>query len=316
MTIVQHDTSIAENPHLLFFSSNTDLDKKILSNNPFVTWHIILPLNSIAGSYLSTLLLSIFSFIKSFFYLYKHKPKKIITTGGVIAIPVCIAGFLLRIPIILYSLDAKPGKAIKALIPFADSIITCFASTQHFFPARKCSFGPYPIKFNINDTTLNTHDAKKNLGLSPNKKTIVILGGSQGSLFLNNCIKQFLTNASFPIDTLQIIHQTGSLDTTDWPKFYASHNITAHVFSYHPDLSTIYTAADLIICRAGAGTLFEIKFFNKRCIIIPLKTSTTNHQVNNAQAMVDEYPEFFYTIAQDIIEKDSKVLFAQIKEFI
>lgn len=307
---------MAEKPHLLFFSSNTDLDKKILSNDPRITWHIPLPLSSITGSYISTLLLSVSSFVKSFFYLCRYRPKKIITTGGVTALPVCIAGFLLRIPIILYSLDAKPGKAIKALIPFSDSIITCFASTQHFFPARKCFFRPYPIKFNTSDNSLNTHDAKNKLGLAADKKTIVVLGGSQGSLFLNNCIKQFVTNSSFPLNTLQIIHQTGSLDTTDWPKFYESHNITAHVFSYHPNLSHIYASADLIICRAGAGTLFEIKFFNKRCIIIPLKTSTTSHQVNNAQAMVDEYPQFFYTIAQDEIEKDPTVLFTYVYDIL
>ncbi len=279
-------------------------------------WHILLPLRAINGSYISTLLLSVSSFIKSFFYLCKYRPEKIITTGGVIAIPVCIAGFLLRIPIIIYSLDAKPGKAIKALIPFAHSIITCFSSTQHFFPALKCSFGPYPIKFNNNDSSLNTNDAKNNLGLSPHKKTVVILGGSQGSLFLNNCIKQFITDSLFPLDTLQIIHQTGSLDTTDWQTFYTSYNITAHVFSYHPNLSTIYAAADLIICRAGAGTLFEIKFFNKRCIIIPLKTSTTSHQIDNALAMINEYPELFYAIAQEVIEKDPTLLFTHIKEFI
>lgn len=316
MTIAQEDSIEKTPPSILFFSSNTALDTKILAHNPLVTWHIILPLSTRAQSFIKTFFSLFFSFIHSFFYLCKHRPKKIITTGGIIAIPTCIAGFLLRIPIIVYSLDAVPGKAIKALTPLASSIVTCFASTQQYFPAHKCSVASYPIKYQKNDTLINQHHAQKKLGLSFNKKTIVILGGSQGSLFLNQCMKHMITNPLFSTNTLQIIHQTGENDSTDWKTFYKTHNITTHVFTYHPDLSQIYAAADLIICRAGAGTLFEIKFFNKRCIIIPLKTATTSHQIDNAHAMVNECPELFCTIAQSDIEINSTLLFTHIYDIL
>ena len=75
-----------------------------------------------------------------------------------------------------------------------------------------------------------------------------------------------------------------------------------------PDLEYVYSAADLIICRAGAGTLFEIKHFNKPCIIVPLETNTTTHQVDNAQAMSSEYPELFYMLKQKDIEENGNVL--------
>ena len=115
---------------------------------------------------------------------------------------------------------------------------------------------------------------------------------------------------------MQIIHQTGSTDTTDWKNFYESAGVTAHIFSYYPHLALMYSAADLIICSAGAGTLFEIKFFNKQCIIIPLSTSTTDHQLYNARAMADEYPELFHTIGQQDVEKNPAILFATLKEFL
>src|SRR6185369_16253199 len=103
--------------NVLFFSANTSLDKTILSNNKNVTWHVMLPLSTRAGSYIRTLFNACSSFMQSFFYLWKHKPAQIITTGGIVAIPTCIAGYILRIPITLYSLDAVPGKAIQFLTP-------------------------------------------------------------------------------------------------------------------------------------------------------------------------------------------------------
>jgi UDP-N-acetylglucosamine--N-acetylmuramyl-(pentapeptide) pyrophosphoryl-undecaprenol N-acetylglucosamine transferase len=301
-----------ERSSILFFSSNTDLDKKILANNPLVSWHIMLPLSTRAGSLLKTLWHALYSFILSFFYLCKHRPIQIITTGGIVAIPTCIAGFVLRIPITLYSLDAVPGKAIRFLTPLATSIITCFESSQRYFPAHKCTVQPYPVKYQNMINLPDQHTALRALCLSSEKKTIVILGGSQGSLFLNNCMKQLVNDPSFDGKSIQIIHQTGSLDATDWNNFYKEKNITAYVFSYMPHLEQIYEAADLIICRAGAGTLFEVKFFNKPCIIIPLETNTTTHQVDNARAMHKEHPGVFRMLLQKNIEKNSAILFEKI----
>jgi UDP-N-acetylglucosamine--N-acetylmuramyl-(pentapeptide) pyrophosphoryl-undecaprenol N-acetylglucosamine transferase len=274
----------------------------------------MLPLSTRAGSYIKTLFNACYSFMLSFFYLWKHKPTQIITTGGIVAIPTCVAGFILRIPVTLYSLDAVPGKAIQFLTPLATAIITPFATSQKYFSAQKCTVTSYPIKYD--NIRVDQHTAQKELNLSPHKKTILILGSSQGSLFLNECIKQWINDSSFSADMFQIIHQTGSVDDTDWKQLYALKNITAHVFGYYPDLALMYAAADLIICRAGAGTLFEIKFFNKQCIIIPLQTNTTTHQVDNARAMASEYPELFCALAQRDVERDPKILFTRINEII
>ena len=310
LTVVQNQ-DVKKN--VLFFSANTPLDKTILSTHKDVTWHIMLPLSTRAGSYIKTLFNTCYSFVLSFFYLWKHKPTEIITTGGIVAIPTCIAGFILRIPITLYSLDAVPGKAIQFLTPLATAIVTPFATSQKYFSAQKCSIEPYPIKYG---SIFDQKNSLQELGLCSDKRTIVILGGSQGSLFLNECMQQWINDSSFSADTINIIHQTGSLDGTNWQQRYASKNVSAYAFSYHPDLAKIYAAADLIICRAGAGTLFEVKFFNKKCIIIPLMTNTTTHQVDNAHAMVSEYPELFCALAQSDVEKDQTVLYELIEKII
>ena len=308
------------NPHLniLFFSSNTPLDKLIISNNKLISQHIMLTLVSAnPTSFFNIFTIAwntLYSFCISLFYLYKNSPAEIITTGGVVALPVCIAGFLLKIPITIYNLDAVPGKAIKALIPFATTIMVCFKNSQHFFPAQKCAFAPYPIRYS--QTTVATpQETKKTIEFDEHKKTIVVLGGSQGSVFLNSCIKEWVTSCAFA-PQIQIIHQTGTADSIDWKNFYAQHGITAHVFSYNPNLAPFYTVADLTICRAGAGTLFEIEFFKKQCLIIPLRSPTTTHQVDNARAISQEYPHLFTWMDQRNIEEDVTLFFCKVNELL
>lgn len=304
----------------LFFSANTALDKTILSNHEMISWHIMLPLSRLTNGtlcgYITTMMHAFHSFIVSFFYLCKYRPIEIISTGGIVAIPPCIAAFILRIPITLYALDVVPGKAIKMLAPFAYSIRVCFKTTEQFFPPKKCSLEPYPIKYNAAHGMLDQQSAKQKIGLALNKKTVLVLGGSQGSLFLNECIKQLLNQSTFDPAQIQFIHQTGSIDATNWQNIYASKKSTAHIFGYYPDLSSMYYAADIILCRAGAGTLFEIKFFEKKCIIIPLTTTTTSHQNDNARAMSADYPHLFEYIAQDVIEKNPSFLFSRIHQLL
>lgn len=299
----------------LFFSTNTPLDKRIITDNQqLVSWHIPLSLSSIARqsyfNYFTILWNCFYSFVCSFYYLCKHKPKEIITTGGVVALPVCYAGFLLRIPITIHCLDAIPGKAINALAPIASKITVSFAHAQKYL--KNSILVPYPIKYTQYDQHIRQATARAQLGLDTDKKTIVVLGGSQGSLFLNECIKKWLQDPPFSSNIYQIIHQTGSIDSTDWKSVYKKNSITSYVFSYQPDLSSVYAAADIIICRAGAGTLFEVQFFNKQCIVIPLQTQTTSHQVDNARAITEQYPDLFCLIDQESIEKQPNTLFSKL----
>ncbi len=316
------DQHCLKNPdtNILFFSTQLPLDKAIISANNNVSYHITLPLSSAnVQSFFHRFVIvwnAVRSLCISFFYLLKHRPCKVITTGGVVAIPVIIAAYILRIPITLYNLDAIPGKAIKFLAPFASDIKVCFKNTQQLLNEYQCTLTPFPIRYTTNITTQNKHDVLCSIGLDTTKKTVLVLGGSQGSLFLNNCIKKWASSSYFSTHSTQIIHQTGSVDATDWKQLYDQYDVSAHTFTYHPQLATLYNVADIIICRAGAGTLFEVKFFNKQCLIIPLKTHTTSHQVDNARVMSQEYPELFSWLDQDYIEKNESLFFVKINELL
>ncbi len=304
--------SATTNAPLLFISTTAALDKKIVAQFPEITNHLELALRNVPYGAWWKLPLFAFSFMhatwKSFWYLKKHKPSGIISTGGFVALPVCIAGKLLGIPISLFELNVIPGKAVGVLTKLATTVFICFKETQSYIK-RPCALTDYPLRFSENDKKITPAEAKTQIGFSETKKLLLILGGSQGSQFLNNLIQQI------PLALLQnyyVVHQTGAEQVTECAEFYARNNVTAEVFAYRDNLALYYQAADLIICRAGAGTLFEALFFEKQTIVIPLETQITDHQLDNAYAMGRMRPDLFSVVRQHELTKDSDLLFKKL----
>ena len=121
---------------------------------------------------------------------------------------------------------------------------------------------------------------------------------------MNNLLKKFVKRESEKTKNIQIIHQTGLIDKTDWESFYKKYDIPAFHFSYYENIKDLYLLSDLVVSRGGAGTLFELEFFKKQSIIIPIKSHASGHQTDNAQAMAKRNPDLFTLLDQDIIDKD------------
>lgn len=312
ITLAQQAINKHPNYEVMFFSTTTSLDKQLINGNAIIKHYIPLKLEAFPKKKLYLYPRFIWHVIKAFYSSFNHlrklKPEVVISTGGHIAIPVCIAARLLNIPIELYELNAIPGTAIKFLAPFAYKIWICFEKSTNFLPARKCTLTNYPIKFTDQAKIITHEQALKNINFSSERKTILVLGGSQGSLFINAAIRRFFERNQAWRHKIQIIHQTGASDTTDWHTIYAHLNIPSLVFSYSEKLGDYYMAADLVICRSGAGTLAEVSFFDKKCITIPLETATTNHQVDNALAAAHMRPDLFKIVRQDEIENNANAL--------
>lgn len=293
---------------ILFFSSDLPLDNIIISHEPMITTHVRLPLRyfSFKQWYLWPRYLwqASLSFFRALRWLIKQKPSKVITTGSVTAIPVCIAAKLVSIPVIVYELNAEPGKVTRFLAPFAQTIYSPFSTLKKNFDASKVAIKPYPIAFSNADKKQSSPDLYKTYNLSPDKKTIFILGGSQGSQYLNQLITKVITKKVLPVTDIQVIHQTGKDKARDINLWYQKNNVQAHVFSFDHNIAPLYTMADLIICRAGAGTLFEVAFFEKPCITIPLEATTTQHQCGNAKAIAQEYADLFSVFTHEQIENN------------
>ena len=316
LTLAQEEKQKHPETQVLFFSTNSKLDTGIVSASADVTTHITLPLGkpSCTGIFSCTrLAVNLFiSTCKLFYYLMTQRPSKMICTGGFIAIPATLCARILAIPVELYELNAQPGKAIRFLSSRSVNIHICFEETRHYLPRKKCVFTAYPIRFFGAHQQMSQHEALDSLHFEHTRKTITVLGGSQGSLEINNVLHEFIVAHPELHNNIQIIHQIGHNDTFNWQAFYAHYSIPALIFSFCPDLAPHYAAADLILCRAGAGTLFEVLFFGKRCIAIPLITQKNDHQLRNALAMQAAYSELFTTYASAAESRDKTDLFATI----
>ncbi len=304
-----------QNQDIVFLSTNTPLDKSILKDKP-ITKHIPLTLENIPYKKLFRWPFFIWqlfaSTLVSFYHLIKQRPTVIISTGGYISIPVCIIGRLLGIKVELFELNFVPGKATTFLAPFATNVYTCFPETLKLLKRKNCHLGTYPLKPALLKQLLTQQEALSALNLDPNKKTLLLLGGSQGSQTLNKILLNILHNND--LQNWQVIHQVGNADPKAFKEAYKKAGITAYVFQFHHQLETIYPAADKVICRAGAGTLFELLHLKKQCIVIPLEASTTNHQLDNAQSFANRYPTQFTLLHQTDLESNPNTLYELLDE--
>jgi len=302
-----------DNPtaEITFISTARSLDKEIMSNESIIDHKKTIAVGNVPSrfyKYPFFLIKILAATIKSIASMVRQRPTKVILMGGHISIPFACAAWLLRIPRELYELNAVPGKAAKFIAPFASRICLSFVGAKKYFKSHKSVVVPYPIRFDPECRSIMKNKACEQLNLDPSRKTIFIMGGSQGSVFINNAIKAAMLSAPSLIGHVQVIHQTGSADTADWTHWYKQRGIPAIVFAYHHDLSRHYVASDVIIGRAGAGMIFEILFFQKQALLIPLETADNNHQLHNAQAAQQSYGNLITVMRQADIERNKQLL--------
>ena len=199
-------------------------------------------------------------FYQSFVLLHRHRPEKVVSMGGYISVPVCLTARLLKIPVELYELNVVPGAAVKFLSSRADVVRICFEHTRDYLPRAQCVKGEYPLRY-TDVNRLERDQACMLLGISSEKKIILVLGGSQGSRFINELMQHYAAfNRNY--HTYSIIHQTGAADVESVRSAYQHKGVDALVFSYRTDIHLCYSAADVVVARAGAA-LYLNYFFLK-----------------------------------------------------
>jgi len=223
--------------------------------------------------------------IQSFFYLFFISPDLIFSKGGFGSIPGAIAGKLLFIPMFLHESDIAPGKANQFLSGFALEIFVSFSRTE-FFPLRKMILVGNPIRRELLEGS--REEARNFFKLSSNKPVVLILGGSQGAQRINDKILEILSQL---LESFEVIHQCGENNfesVKSESKVVINENLgkSYHLYPFlkEPELRQAYAACDIIISRAGSGSIFEIAAVGKPSFLIPLPEAAQNHQVKNAYA--------------------------------
>jgi len=214
--------------------------------------------------------------VQAYYRLLRLKPKLVFSKGGFVALPVVIAAWCHRIPIIAHESDLSPGLANRISYPFVTKICVTFQKGKEYFKNQdKLVVTGTPIR-----PELFTGDKQLGLkiaGLSGKKPCLLIMGGSQGSAVINDCIREHLKGFCERFHVLHICGK-GKCDA----RFEKQKDYFQLEYAFD-DLPHFLAAADLVISRAGANALYEILALKKPHILIPLsKRSSRGDQIANA----------------------------------
>ena len=236
--------------------------------------------------------------------LKQFNPNVILFTGGYVAVPMAIAAH--KFPSVLYVPDIEPGLALKFISNFASIIaITSQKSFEFFQNIKKCIVTGYPTRKDLIPSQKET--AIQKFHFSNDKPVVFFFGGSKGARSINRAVLRFLPQLLLKA---QVIHMTGKLDWNEVqenskkldPQLLENYRIFPYL---HEEMSDAYSAADLVISRAGASTLGEFPLFGVPAILIPYPYAWRYQKVN-AQYLVDQNAALI--VNDENLEKELYVL--------
>jgi len=214
----------------------------------------------------------------------EFKPDVVIGTGGFASGPLLQMANSLNIPTVIQEQNSYPGITNKLLSKKAHSICVAYENLERFFPKEKIVFTGNPVRQDLLEIDSKRKEAVKYFNLNPNKKTLLVLGGSLGARRVNQLIEKEIYN--IVAKDMQIIWQCGKLYYHDYNHF--SDGQVVQVLSFINRMDLVYAAADFVISRAGASSVSELCLVGKPVIFIPSPNVAEDHQTKNATATVDK----------------------------
>jgi UDP-N-acetylglucosamine--N-acetylmuramyl-(pentapeptide) pyrophosphoryl-undecaprenol N-acetylglucosamine transferase len=233
--------------------------------------------------------------LQSLRYMKELKPDVVIGTGGYVSGPVLLAGLLCKIPIAIQEQNASVGLTNSILARWADVAYLAMESVREnnsFRRTTRIEITGNPIRPAI--AAFPRHEETyRRFGLHPERKTIFVMGGSQGAHAINEAIVAALPHLTEYADQIQIVHQTGAMEVEKVQNAYdqtlASHEGFLYcVKPFFDTVEEIYSIADVMVCRAGGMTIAEVTACGIPAIFIPLPSQTGNNQVLNAHTVAEE----------------------------
>lgn len=213
------------------------------------------------------------------------KPQVAVGVGGYASAPTLNAAYSMGVPCLIQEQNSYAGVTNKSLAKKAKVVCVAYSGMSRFFPAEKIILTGNPVRQNLLENKISKEEARKSFGLSPDKKTVLIVGGSLGARTMNESVLAHLEDIRN--SDVQFIWQTGK---------YYSQQIAEELVKVEPveDLKVLdfissmdnaYTAADIVVSRAGASSISELCLLGKPCILVPSPNVAEDHQTKNAQAL-------------------------------
>ena len=254
------------------------------------------------------------SLLKARKIIKEFQPDFAVGTGGFASGPALFIAARMGIPTFIQEQNSLPGKTNIFNAKKAKTVFTAYPNMEKFFHGTKTLFLGNPIRKNIITDIIDSDLAKEKLGLEKGKLTILSVGGSLGSRTLNNGWKENI-NQVLEKD-YQLIWQTGKLDyknILEETKDIHSRNI--QIVEFIKNMEMAYSAADVIVSRAGAIAISELAIAKKPVLLVPFPFAAEDHQTKNAQTLVDknaakmvkdtEMKEKFWNTLSEICENES-----------
>lgn len=229
------------------------------------------------------------------------QPHAAVGVGGYASGPTLKVAGSLGIPTLLQEQNSYAGVTNKLLAKQAKKICVAYEGMERFFDKDKILLTGNPVRQGLLNHSTTREEAISTFGLDPNKRTILILGGSLGARTINQCLIENLDKVKS--SGVQFIWQTGKIYIEEAKAAVAKAGELPmlHVTDFISDMATAYCAADLVISRAGAGSISEFCLLQKPVILVPSPNVAEDHQTKNALALVNKNAALY---VKDIEAKD------------
>lgn len=211
-------------------------------------------------------------------------PDIVIGVGGYASGPTLKAAQKAGIPTLIQEQNSYAGVTNKLLAKKADRICVAYEGMDRFFPAERIVMTGNPIRNSLLQNTLSQKEARESFGLDPERPTVLVVGGSLGALTVNESMEKGLGKLSD--NGIQVIWQTGknfgnrAIETAKGMKGTV-------VTPFISNMAAAYRSADLVVSRAGAGSISELQALGKPCVLVPSPNVAEDHQTFNAKALSD-----------------------------
>lgn len=216
------------------------------------------------------------------------KPHAAVGVGGYASGPTLKMAGMMGIPTLIQEQNSYAGVTNKLLAQKAEKICVAYEGMERFFDKDKIILTGNPVRQGLLSKNISREEAIRSFGLAPEKKTILIVGGSLGARTINNCMMQGFDKIKE--SGVQFIWQTGKIYINEAKQAVKAYGELPmlHVTDFISDMAAAYSAADVVISRAGAGSISEFCLLGKPVILVPSPNVAEDHQTKNALALVNK----------------------------
>lgn len=275
---------LKKDARIFIATSDRYIDTEIFKEERFR--HFLLPYNPLPESLNPVRIFKFFvklteSMVKAAGIVKKCNPDCVVGLGGYVSGPIIFAAWLIHRHILVHEQNVLPSLTNKLSAVFADKVCVTFDETRSHFKGRPTVKTGNPIRRRF--LTERTESAYESLGIDKEKFTVLVMGGSQGSRALNDSFKKAIGDMDKGQRAkLGVLHIAGRIGSPGIKEAYENAGVAARVYPFLEKMGYAYSAADLIVSRAGATALSEISMFGKPSILIPYPKKRV-HQKENAE---------------------------------